>query len=223
MQLDVWDFALPNETHLPGDIWNGSMRNMPPEEEMLYYQLARAHRFVPLIYAYRPAIKIAGTQVTLDWSEFDRRLSPYLDGTAFTAKHGYHGPGARIPLDHMMLPFDIEKQGNRARAWPMALPGNRPYRRVRSDVEPHIGTSTLNANPLWRKVVKIAFLDGLDESYNAEAYKEKMLYYGKLLHESMGRKWFKYRINSGCCLRRRWISSPVKWTCGCATRSPGKE
>ena len=65
MILDVWDFALPNETHLPGDIWNGSMKNMRPEEEMAYYQLARQHRFVPLVYAYRPALRVAGTQVTL--------------------------------------------------------------------------------------------------------------------------------------------------------------
>ena len=47
LALDVWDFALPQESHLPGDIWNGSMRNMPPNEELAYYQLARQHRFTP--------------------------------------------------------------------------------------------------------------------------------------------------------------------------------
>ncbi len=52
--LDVWDFALPQENHLPGDIWNGSMKGMPAAEELLYYQLAHQHRFLPLIYAYRP-------------------------------------------------------------------------------------------------------------------------------------------------------------------------
>ena len=60
LALDVWDFALPQESHLPGDIWNGSMRNMPPEEELAYYQLARQHRFTPLIYAYRPELSIDG-------------------------------------------------------------------------------------------------------------------------------------------------------------------
>ena len=44
--------------------------------------------------------------------------------------------------------------------------------------------------------MKIAFLDGLDESYNEAAY-EKMLYYGKLLHDGMGRGWFKYRVDGG--------------------------
>ena len=43
--LDVWDFALPQENHLAGDIWNGSMREMPPDEELAYYQVARQHRF----------------------------------------------------------------------------------------------------------------------------------------------------------------------------------
>ena len=47
-----------------------------------------------------------------------------------------------------------------------------------------------------RKVLKIAFLDGLDESYYEEAY-EKMLYYGRLLHESMGRGWFNTRVDGG--------------------------
>src|SRR4051794_30281093 len=81
------------QNHLPGDIWNGSMREMPPEEELAYYQLARQHRFLPLIYAYRPGLKINGTNVTLDWTEYDQRLAPYLDGSAFTAQHGYWGPG----------------------------------------------------------------------------------------------------------------------------------
>jgi hypothetical protein len=219
--LDVWDFALPNESHLPGDIWNGSMKNMRPEEEMRYYQLARQHRFVPLIYAYRPALKVAGTKVTLDWSEFDRRLSPYLDGSAFTAKRAYQGPGTGIPLDHIMLPFDIEKAGNRARAWPMALPEagrTAEYEAVWKETAKQV-RAHLDSNPLWRKVVKIAFLDGLDESYNEQAY-EKMLYYGRLLHDAMGRKWFKYRVDGGYSeeamekLSREvdlWVCHTVAW------------
>jgi hypothetical protein len=53
---------------------------------------------------------------------YDHRIAPYLDGSAFTEKHGYWGPGYGVPLHHLMLPFDIEKGGNRERAWPMALP-----------------------------------------------------------------------------------------------------
>ena len=98
----------------------------------------------------------------------------------------------------MMLPFNVEKHGNRATAWPIALPpgGRTPaYEAVWSDVARQY-REHLDANPLWRKVRKIAFLDGLDESYSEEAY-EKMIYYGRLLHEAMGRKWFLYRIDGG--------------------------
>jgi hypothetical protein len=196
--LEVWDFALPQESHVPGDIWNGSMKNMPPEEELAYYQLARQHRFVPLIYAYRPKLRLEAGKATLDWSEFDARLARYLDGSAFTDKHGYWGPGYGLPLDHMMLPFDVEKRGNRATAWPMAVPpqGRTPeYEAVWKDVARQV-REHLDKDPNWRKVRKIAFLNGLDESYSEDAY-EKMMYYGKLLHEAMGRGWFQYRIDGG--------------------------
>lgn len=196
--LEVWDFALPDDSHLPGDIWNGSMKHMLPEEELAYYQMAKQHRFVALIYAYRPKLTIKGGKATLDWTEFDKRLTRYLDGSAFTARYGYWGPGAGIPLDHMMLPFDVEKHGNKATAWPMPLPeGGRTaeYEAVWTDVAKQV-RSHLDANPLWRKVRKIAFMDGLDESYSEESY-EKMIYYGQLLHKAMGRDWFSYRIDGG--------------------------
>jgi hypothetical protein len=221
VEMEVFDFALPQDSHLPGDIWNGSMKNMPPEEEMLYYQLARQHRFLPLIYAYRPQLRVRGTAVDLDWTEFDQRLTPYLDGTAFTAKHGYWGPGEGVPLDHMMLPFDIEKGSNRANAWPVPLPegGRTPeyeavWRETARQVKAH-----LDADPRWRKVRKIAFLNGLDESYNEAAY-EKMMYYGRLLHESLGRGWFQHRIDGGYSreamekLRAEvdlWVCHTVSW------------
>jgi len=196
--LDVWDFALPQESHLPGDIWNESMRSMPQREELAYYQLARQHRFTPLIYAYRPGLSITGTQVKLDWAEFDRRLSPYLDGSAFTSARGYWGPGYGLPLDHIMLPFDIEKDGRTASAWPMALPpqGRTPeYEAVWKETGRQV-REHLDRDPRWTKAMKVAFLNGLDESYNEAAY-EKMLYYGRLLHDGMGRGWFKYRVDGG--------------------------
>ena len=198
VKLEVWDFALPQENHLPGDIWNNSMKNMPPNEELAYYQLAHQHRFLPLIYAYRPKLSVKGTAVTLDWREYDERLKKYMDGSAFTSQRGYWGPGYGLALDHMMLPFDIERHGNPANAWPAALPkeGRTPqyeavWKETARQVKEH-----LEADPHWRKATKIAFLNGLDESYNEQSY-EKMMYYGKLLHGAMGRKWFKYRIDGG--------------------------
>ena len=198
VNLDVWDFALPHESHLKGDIWNGSMKQMSPEEELQYYQLARRHRFHPLIYAYRPKLMVEGTNVSLDWAEYDQRLSHYLDGSAFTAKHGYWGPGYGVPVSHMMLPFDIEKGDSKSGAWPVPLPaaGRTPeYEAVWKETARQV-RAHLDSRPEWRGVMKVAFLNGLDESYYEEAY-EKMLYYGRLLHEALGRGWFKYRIDGG--------------------------
>ncbi len=194
--LDVWDFALPQENHLRGDIWNGSMKEMPPREELSYYQLAHQHRFLPLIYAYRPKLTVQGTNVQIDWTDYDKRLSHYLDGSAFTDKNGYWGPGQGLPLDHIMLPFDIKKKSGTA--WPVDVPkeGRTPqYEAVWKETGRQI-RAHMDADPKWRKVMKVAFLNGLDESYNEEAY-EMMVYYGRLLHDAMGRGWFKYRIDGG--------------------------
>ena len=221
--LDVWDFALPQEAHLKGDIWNNSMARMAPDEELAYYQLAKQHRFTPLIYAYRPHLQIKEGKPVLDWTAYDKRLAQYLDGSAFTSKHDYWGPGYGVPLDHIMLPFDIEKHGNRERAWPMALPpgGRTPeYEAVWTQTARQI-RAHLDANPLWRKVRKIAFLDGLDESYSEEAY-EKMIYYGRLLHEAMGRDWFQYRIDGGYSPEAmKKLSSQVNlWVCHTVAYDP---
>lgn len=40
-----------------------------------------------------------------DWSAWDNRLGPLLDGSAFTAERGYVGPGAGTPISHIYLPF----------------------------------------------------------------------------------------------------------------------
>ncbi len=196
--LEIWDFALPQENHIPGDIWNNSMREMPADEELAYYQLARQHRFLPLVYAYRPKAKLSHDSVSLDWTEYDRRVAPYLDGSAFTKARGYWGPGYGLPIDHVMLPFNNEKGGDDSSVWPMALPQGRrspEYEAVWKSAGRQI-RAHFDQDPRWGKVTKIAFLDGLDESYNEVAY-EKMLYYGKLLHEAMGRGWFKYRVDGG--------------------------
>lgn len=199
VHLDVWDFALPQESNLPGDVWNDSMRRMPVEEERQYYQLAQQHRFLPLVYGYRPKLEIDDGKVRLDWTDYDKRLGPYLDGSAFTQEYDYWGPGYGVPVHHLMLPFNIERSnGNKGGAWPIALPpeGRTPeyeaiWKETARQVREH-----LDAKPAWRKVMKIAFLNGLDESYSEEAY-EKMLYYGRILHEAMGREWFHYRVDGG--------------------------
>lgn len=188
--LRVWDFALPEEIHCRGDIWNGSLKRMSPELELQYYQMARRHRFLPGVAGYRPKITIRGTGVEIDWSAYDARLDKYVSGSAFTEAHGYWGPGCGVPIDHLLLPFDlgwptpIPEKGRREEAEAVWLQTGRQFK-AHFDADPH-----------WRKVGKVVFIGGLDESYDASAY-EKMIYYCELLRRAVGKEWFRYRIDGG--------------------------
>ena len=199
VELNVWDFALPDEIHCRGDIFNVTLMDMTPAEEMRYYQMAHQHRFQPGVCFYRPKLTVEGTKVSIDWTEYDNRVGPYLDGTAFTGRHGYWGPGYGTPIDHIILPFDSEKGGNRSRAWPIPTPPDGPtpdfeavWMETARQVKAHF-----DADPRRRAVKKVLFIDSLDESYNERAY-EKMKYFSDLLRRGMGsRDWFQYRIDGG--------------------------
>jgi hypothetical protein len=89
-----------------------------------YYRLAHQHRGVlnALPYShsgrvdgtYIPAMAGSGTAVRIrDWTDFDRRFGPLLDGTAFSARAGYVGPGQGVPVSHMYMAFH--------EAWPMPV------------------------------------------------------------------------------------------------------
>ncbi len=95
--------------------------------ERKYYRLAHSHRMTLNVLPYsqsgsigwRGAPKITGSGATCkvsDWSEWDERFGPLLDGSAFSAKSGYVGPGAGRPLRNMYLPFHEN--------WPSALAKN---------------------------------------------------------------------------------------------------
>lgn len=198
VELTVWDFALPDEIHCRGDIYNNSLARMDPEMELRYYQMCRRHGFDPGVYRYIPPLKVEATQVRIDWTHYDTRLRKYLDGSAFTEAHGYWGRGRNVPLDHIILPFDCEKGDNRRRAWPMATPQGGPTpefdavwietaRRLRQHFD---------ADPVWQRVKRVVFLDGLDESYYEDAYR-RMIHYCNLLRQGMGEDWFQYRIDGG--------------------------
>ncbi len=84
--------------------------------ERKYYRLAHAHRMTLAVLPYsqsgsidwRGAPKISGRgakcKVT-DWSDWDARYGPLLDGSAFKFKNGYIGPGAGRGLRNIYLPL----------------------------------------------------------------------------------------------------------------------
>lgn len=83
-----------------------------PDCELLTHQMAHAHRHTcnTLPYGqtgtvdnpYGPEVTGTGASATVrSWDAFDARLGKFLDGSAFTAQHGYNTslyPGAGVPL-----------------------------------------------------------------------------------------------------------------------------
>lgn len=198
VELTVWDFALPDEVHCRGDIWNDSIRDMPPDQELRYYQIAHQHRFAPGVYGYRPRLKVTGTRVTIDWTDYDNRLRRYFDGSAFGEAAGYWGPGQGVPIDHILMPFNCERGKDPSKAWPSGMPEDGPtpafesmWMETARQVRAHF-----DADPTWKQVGRIIFLNGLDESYNEAAYR-KMVYYRDLIVRGSGDGWFQYRIDGG--------------------------
>ena len=191
VELEVWDFALPEEIHCKGDIWNSSLRWMNRALELKYYHMMRRHRMLPGVCYYQPKIRVKGAEVSIDWTNYDKRIMRYLDGTAYTAKQGYWGPGVGLPIDHIILPLSD-------RGWPPTKGGigsknfDEIWIETARQVKEHF-----DADPRRRKVGKVVFLGGLDESYSEQAYK-RMRYYCDLIRKGVGGKdWFRYRIDGG--------------------------
>jgi hypothetical protein len=213
LDLNVWDFALPEESHLKPNIHTDTEINTFAEElELKYYQLIRRHRLAMYPLGYAPALKISGTDVQIDWSRYDARLGKYLDGSAFTSRHGYHGPGYGVPLEFLVLPFDaypmnlykqargIQKSGKEFKfyaPWPVSLPkaGRTPeYGQIWKNTFRAV-QSHFDAHPSWNRTRLLVFFLSLDEAYDDEA-RERMFYYGQLLKDS-GASRLEYRVDGG--------------------------
>jgi hypothetical protein len=211
VELRVWDFALPDNNHIGGDIHTDTeIHSLAPELELKYYQLLRRHRLVMGEIGYTPDAQVSGDDIKIDWTSYDKRLSRYLDGSAFTKAYGYDGPGYGLPLELLVMPFDTYpvniyyndrnpgwpygKEWKFYRPWPIRLPeqGITPqytavWKKAFQAFEKHFEDRG------WNDTQFIVFLLSLDESYDEPSI-QKMLYYGNLLKES-GAKLLKFRID----------------------------
>lgn len=212
LEVFVWDFALPEESHLKGNIHTDTEINVfPPELELRYYQMIRKHRIAMGVLGYAPGLSVSGSDLRIDWTKYDARLSKYLDGRAFTREYGYSGPGYGVPIEFLVLPFDVYpvnvyydsrhigyaygKEWKFYRPWPADLPKDGPtaeyaelWKKGFKAFQDHF-----DQHPEWNRTTPVVFLLSLDESYD-EGSIDRMLYYGKLLKES-GAKRLKYRID----------------------------
>jgi hypothetical protein len=210
LQLQLWDFALPDESHIKGNIHTDTEINTFPENmELRYYQLMRRHRLAMGVLGYAPDLKVQGSDVQIDWTKYDARLSKYLDGSAFTTRHGYKGPGYGVPIEFLVLPFDafpvnlykmsvgirIGKEFKFYSPWPVALPQEGPttaYAETWKNAFRQFDTH-LNGHPEWSKTRYVVYLLSLDEAYDDVA-RERMFYYGQLLKDSGARR-LEYRVD----------------------------
>ena len=211
LDLRVWDFALPEESHLKPNIHTDTEINTFPEPmELKYYQLLRKHRLSMYPLGYAPALQISGTNVRIDWSKYDARLAKYLDGSAFTAKYGYTGPGYGVPIEYLVLPFDaypmnlykqargIQLSGKEFKfyaPWPVAMPRQGPtpeYREIWKNAF-RAYQAHFDQHPAWNKTRLLVYFLSLDEAYDDVA-RERMFYFGQLLKES-GAPRLQYRVD----------------------------
>ena len=196
VKLKVWNFAIPRENRLAGNLQHeGFLRQMDERDELQVYQLFKKHRVVPADPTYTPSISTAGDgSVAIDWTSHDKRLKKYFTGEAFTEKYGYRGPGYGEPIEQYVLPFDVYGKHD-TRGWPdigkpdvERKPENvATYVEAIRQVREHI---LAMADP--DKTRLIVYLNGLDESYFPEAW-DRMDFWGKIFDKQFPES--NYRVD----------------------------
>ena len=115
VSLRVWDFTLPDHlSFLPEMNCYGL-----PDDELAYYRLAHRHRTVLNRLPYNQNGRMQdgcaplwdSRRMTLDWSSWDRRFGPLLDGSAFADL-----PRKSVPVEVFYLPLHEN--------WPSPIEGN---------------------------------------------------------------------------------------------------
>ena len=115
VSLRVWNFSLPDHlSFLPEMNCYGL-----PEDELEYYRAGSPARTVLNRVPYNQAGRMAGgcapawdkERLKLDWSKWDRRFGPLLDGSAFADL-----PRKSVPVDCFYLPLHEN--------WPSQMEGN---------------------------------------------------------------------------------------------------
>jgi len=193
-RLEVWPFALPDENHLGislNDYGSISPRRMPKGTLWAFYRLCHQHRCVLDVLYNGPKASGTGDSLELDWTEYDAAFGPLLDGTAFTARHGYRGPGEGVPVKRLYLPF--ETSGSWAWPRPATEMETEPYeqavKKALREFERHFQEKG------WTRTNLMMFYNRYDESGRIK----EISYFARLLREAGLREppRFLYRVDGG--------------------------
>jgi hypothetical protein len=194
LNVEVFPFALSDENHLGislNDYGSISPRRMPKEKLWAFYQMCHRHRCVLDVLYNAPRASGTGDALELDWSEYDAAFGPLFDGSAFTARHGYRGPGEGVPVKRFYLPF--ETSGGHAWPRPPAEMETEPYERAVKKALREFERHFLEHG--WTRTKLMMFYNRYDESGRVK----EISYFARLLREAGLREAgrFLYRVDGG--------------------------
>jgi len=200
IDLEIWDFALPNENRLRASLQHeGFLSRMDEYQELEIYQLFKRNRISLMDPTYKPRLHVSkNMEVTIQWESFDNRLSKYFSGDAFTDKYGYYfGPGYGEPIEAFILPFNVIGKHGGNTGWPNV--GDSTQERQPQNQALYIKTIKEVRSHLLKlyepgKTEITVYLNGLDESYFPSAW-DRMVYYGDMFKRNFPEAHF--RIDGG--------------------------
>lgn len=103
VDLTVWNFTLPNKLSFVPEM--NAYHAVSPYRSYEYYRLAHEHRTcingLPYGWDGIPAFAPTWRKDGFDWSEWDQKVGPLLDGSAF-----WDLPRSQEPVDVLYLPFN---------------------------------------------------------------------------------------------------------------------
>lgn len=104
VELTVLDVTMPVEDVARlGTVNFGSLLEKARDDErhfLAWMQMAHAHRVDVEVMRVTPEI----VDGVIQWDDYLERIAPYIEGTAFTARAGYHGPRAGQPVVRWVVP-----------------------------------------------------------------------------------------------------------------------
>jgi len=205
LELEILDFDLPDTYHFVPSLNTYGQPFRDKNRMLEYYQIAHQHRSLCESFNPKPSFQGRGSELKIQWQSYDKMLSPLLDGSAFTSRYGYYGPGEGQPISRIYLPFTSNKSWL-GKAVPPGDPDHETtYQEALRQIENHFDEMG------WKQTTRVFFINDFDETKTVEGH-DSVEYYGKILW-SAGLKnpsRFRYRFDSGAL---RNISHHIpEWT-----------
>ncbi len=192
LALTVHDVTLSPDYAVEVGLNNyGSIGNKGPNVRLRYYQTAHRHRMA--IHEHYIGLKVQGQgeQMTGVWDKYDDEMGKYLDGTAFTDKYDYRGPGEGRPMRWIYLPFEIAG----SHAWPMPKAAMHTAEYDAAVVAMLRNFDKHFREKGWTRTDLMFFINGLDEPTKPEAV-DNIRYFGDLVKSAgVDRAYYRGDIN----------------------------